>query len=42
MQILKENLMENLATEVLNVKSKASIHGEVTTGKFICEPGADS
>ncbi|MGZ9734742.1 bactofilin family protein [Flavobacterium sp. GNP002] len=28
-------------TEVLNVKSKASIHGEVTTGKLSVEPGAD-
>ena len=27
--------------EVLNVKSKASIHGEVTTGKLSVEPGAD-
>lgn len=28
-------------TEVLNVKSKASIHGEVTVGKLSVEPGAD-
>lgn len=27
--------------EVLNVKSKASIHGEVTCGKLSVEPGAD-
>ena len=27
-------------TEVLNVKSKASIHGEVTVGKLSVEPGA--
>jgi len=27
--------------EVLNVKSKASIHGEVTVGKLSVEPGAD-
>ena len=28
-------------TEVLNVKSKASIHGEVSVGKLSVEPGAD-
>lgn len=28
-------------TELLNVKSKASIHGEVTVGKLSVEPGAD-
>ena len=28
-------------TEFLNVKSKASIHGEVTVGKLSVEPGAD-
>ena len=28
-------------TEVLNVKSKASIHGEVQCGKLSVEPGAD-
>ena len=28
-------------TEVLNVKSKASIAGEVTVGKLSVEPGAD-
>lgn len=28
-------------TEVLNVKSKASIHGEVIVGKLSVEPGAD-
>ena len=28
-------------TEVMNVKSKASIHGEVTVGKLSVEPGAD-
>lgn len=28
-------------SEVLNVKSKASIHGEVTVGKLSVEPGAD-
>ena len=28
-------------TEILNVKSKASIHGEVTCGKLSVEPGAD-
>ena len=28
-------------TEVLNVKAKASIHGEVTVGKLSVEPGAD-
>ena len=27
--------------EILNVKSKASIHGEVTCGKLSVEPGAD-
>lgn len=27
--------------EVMNVKSKASIHGEVTVGKLSVEPGAD-
>jgi cytoskeletal protein CcmA (bactofilin family) len=27
--------------EMLNVKSKASIHGEVTVGKLSVEPGAD-
>ncbi len=27
--------------EILNVKSKASIHGEVTVGKLSVEPGAD-
>lgn len=27
--------------EMLNVKSKASIHGEVVTGKLSVEPGAD-
>ncbi|RKS94853.1 cytoskeletal protein CcmA (bactofilin family) [Flavobacterium limicola] len=27
--------------EVLNVKAKASIHGEVTVGKLSVEPGAD-
>ena len=27
--------------EVLNVKSKASIHGEVSVGKLSVEPGAD-
>jgi cytoskeletal protein CcmA (bactofilin family) len=27
--------------EILNVKSKASIHGEVTCGKLAVEPGAD-
>lgn len=29
------------AEEILNVKSKASIHGEVTCGKLAVEPGAD-
>lgn len=28
-------------TEILNVKSKSSIHGEVTCGKLSVEPGAD-
>ncbi|AWA29232.1 polymer-forming cytoskeletal protein [Flavobacterium magnum] len=28
-------------TEILNVKSKASIHGEVVCGKLSVEPGAD-
>jgi len=28
-------------TEVLNVKAKASIHGEVSVGKLSVEPGAD-
>jgi cytoskeletal protein CcmA (bactofilin family) len=28
-------------TEVLNVKAKASIHGEVIVGKLSVEPGAD-
>jgi cytoskeletal protein CcmA (bactofilin family) len=28
-------------TEILNVKSKASIHGEVIVGKLSVEPGAD-
>lgn len=28
-------------TEILNVKSKASIHGEVITGKLSVEPGAE-
>ncbi|MGM8360818.1 bactofilin family protein [Flavobacterium sp. ARAG 55.4] len=28
-------------TELLNVKSKASIYGEVTVGKLAVEPGAD-
>jgi cytoskeletal protein CcmA (bactofilin family) len=28
-------------TEFLNIKSKASIHGEVTVGKLSVEPGAD-
>ncbi|RZJ31311.1 MAG: polymer-forming cytoskeletal protein [Flavobacterium sp.] len=28
-------------TEILNVKSKASIHGEVVTGKLSVEPGAE-
>jgi cytoskeletal protein CcmA (bactofilin family) len=28
-------------TEILNVKAKASIHGEVTVGKLSVEPGAD-
>jgi cytoskeletal protein CcmA (bactofilin family) len=28
-------------SEVLNVKAKASIHGEVTVGKLSVEPGAD-
>jgi cytoskeletal protein CcmA (bactofilin family) len=28
-------------TEILNVKSKASIHGEVSVGKLSVEPGAD-
>ncbi len=28
-------------SEILNVKSKASIHGEVTVGKLSVEPGAD-
>lgn len=28
-------------TEILNVKSKASIHGEVICGKLSVEPGAD-
>jgi cytoskeletal protein CcmA (bactofilin family) len=28
-------------TEVLNVKAKASIHGEVTVGKLSVEPGAE-
>lgn len=28
-------------TEILNVKSKASIHGEVICGKLAVEPGAD-
>lgn len=28
-------------TEVLNVKSKASIHGEVAVGRLSVEPGAD-
>jgi cytoskeletal protein CcmA (bactofilin family) len=27
--------------EILNIKSKASIHGEVTCGKLAVEPGAD-
>lgn len=27
--------------EILNVKSKASIHGEVSVGKLSVEPGAD-
>lgn len=27
--------------EILNIKSKASIHGEVTCGKLSVEPGAD-
>ena len=27
--------------EILNVKSKANIHGEVTCGKLSVEPGAD-
>ncbi|AWG20820.1 hypothetical protein FFWV33_04315 [Flavobacterium faecale] len=27
--------------EILNVKSKASIHGEVSVGKLAVEPGAD-
>jgi cytoskeletal protein CcmA (bactofilin family) len=27
--------------EILNVKSKASIHGEVTVGRLSVEPGAD-
>jgi cytoskeletal protein CcmA (bactofilin family) len=27
--------------DILNVKSKASIHGEVTCGKLAVEPGAD-
>jgi cytoskeletal protein CcmA (bactofilin family) len=28
-------------TEILNVKSKATIHGEVTVGKLSVEPGAN-
>lgn len=28
-------------TEILNVKSKASIHGEVSVGKLSVDPGAD-
>jgi cytoskeletal protein CcmA (bactofilin family) len=28
-------------SEILNVKSKASIHGEVVTGKLSVEPGAE-
>jgi cytoskeletal protein CcmA (bactofilin family) len=28
-------------TEILNIKSKASIHGEVSVGKLSVEPGAD-
>lgn len=28
-------------TELLNVKSKASIHGDATVGKLAVEPGAD-
>ena len=28
-------------TEILNIKSKASIHGEVICGKLSVEPGAD-
>lgn len=28
-------------TEILNVKSKASIHGDVIVGKLSVEPGAD-
>lgn len=28
-------------SEILNVKSKASIHGEVSVGKLSVEPGAD-
>jgi cytoskeletal protein CcmA (bactofilin family) len=28
-------------TEILNVKAKASIHGEVSCGKLAVEPGAD-
>ncbi|WP_348812016.1 bactofilin family protein [Flavobacterium maritimum] len=28
-------------TEILNVKSKASIHGEVAVGRLSVEPGAD-
>ncbi|MNR58515.1 hypothetical protein D3C85_1795310 [compost metagenome] len=27
--------------ELLNVKSKASIHGDATVGKLAVEPGAD-
>lgn len=30
-----------MVQEILNVKSKASIHGEVTCGKLSVEPGAD-
>ncbi len=30
-----------LVAEMLNVKSKASIHGEVTVGKLSVEPGAE-
>ena len=30
-----------MAQDILNVKSKASIHGEVTCGKLSVEPGAE-
>jgi cytoskeletal protein CcmA (bactofilin family) len=30
-----------IVQDILNIKSKASIHGEVTCGKLSVEPGAD-